>query len=81
MFQSIETERTTRDTEGNQETTLCHRLGDKEYCIIKKRDKEGREEVTERFVNMDEKEKDMFLKPKQNPEIQPYKFPFEKFFR
>ncbi|XP_056646641.1 uncharacterized protein LOC130451566 [Diorhabda sublineata] len=70
---SIETHRTTRDNEGNEETTVCHKIGNKEYCVIKKKNKYGKEEVSENFVNIDEKEKDIFTKPKNNqPSGHPY---------
>lgn len=63
---SVETHRTTRDNEGNEETTVCHKIGNKEYCVIKKKDKYGKEEVSENFVNMNENDKDIFIKPKSN---------------
>ncbi|KAJ8961202.1 hypothetical protein NQ318_008885 [Aromia moschata] len=34
---TIETHRTIKDNEGNEEVTVCHKIEDKEYCIIKKK--------------------------------------------
>ncbi|KAJ8927602.1 hypothetical protein NQ314_019910 [Rhamnusium bicolor] len=61
---SVETHHTVRDNEGNEELTVCYKIGNKEYCTIKKKDKHGREEVTENFVNKNENEKNEFFKPK-----------------
>ncbi|CAG9823394.1 unnamed protein product [Phaedon cochleariae] len=80
---SVETHHTTRDNQGNEETTICHKIGEKEYCVMTKKDKSGKEEVTEQFVNMDASEKDLFLKsskPKINSGTDG-KFPFDKFFK
>uniref|UniRef100_A0A6P7GUW6 Uncharacterized protein LOC114341070 n=1 Tax=Diabrotica virgifera virgifera TaxID=50390 RepID=A0A6P7GUW6_DIAVI len=81
---SIETHRTMRDNDGNEESTVCHKIGDKEYCVIKKKNKHGQEEVTENYTNMTEQEKDIFTKPRHSPQIQdrtgPSDFPWSKFF-
>ncbi|KAG5884765.1 hypothetical protein JTB14_029245 [Gonioctena quinquepunctata] len=81
---SVETHRTVRDNEGNEETSICHRIGTKEYCVIKKRDTSGKEEITEQFVNMKESEKDIFSKPKASGSVMDGPsglFPFDRFFK
>lgn len=59
---SIQTENVMRDSDGNEQRTVCHKLGIKEYCIIKRVNKDGIEEITENLVNIDENEKASFLK-------------------
>nr|XP_023028952.1 uncharacterized protein LOC111517134 [Leptinotarsa decemlineata] len=82
---STETHSNVRDNDGNEEMSVCRRIGDKEYCIVRKRDKSGKEEVTEHFVNMDESEKDIFSKPSGSnlitEEPSGSRFPFDKFFK
>ncbi|KAL1491132.1 hypothetical protein ABEB36_011774 [Hypothenemus hampei] len=58
---SVETHRTVRDSEGNEETTVTRKMGEKEYTIIKKRDKEGKEEIHENMINMTEQDKPSFF--------------------
>ncbi|EFA03397.1 HCLS1-associated protein X-1 [Tribolium castaneum] len=80
---SIETHHTVRDNEGNEETTITRKVADKEYTITKRRDKEGKEEIIENLVNLDENEKDKFF-PQQRklPELgnKPWPF-FDQFFK
>ncbi|KAJ8965713.1 hypothetical protein NQ317_000174 [Molorchus minor] len=81
---SIETHRSIRDNEGNEELTICRKMAEKEYCVIKKKDKNGKEEVTENFVNLNENEKNIFFKPKELPPVENKPqifFPFDKFFK
>jgi len=54
---SLETRKTMRDSQGNKETIITQKQGDKEYTIIKRVDKNGKEEIEEIMVNMDEKDK------------------------
>nr|CAI5868106.1 unnamed protein product [Callosobruchus analis] len=65
---SIETKECVRDNTGNEEVTTCRIFGEKQYCVIKKRDRNGKEEITEKLINMDEKEKEILLEgsPPQN---------------
>ncbi|CAH1974703.1 unnamed protein product [Acanthoscelides obtectus] len=80
---SVETKQCIRDNAGNEEITTCRIFGEKQYCVIKKRDKSGREEVTEKLVNMDEKEKQLLLEGAPQLDISP-SHPsdtiFDKFF-
>lgn len=75
----METQRTVRDHEGNEETTITRKQGDKEYSIVKKRDKDGKEETIENLVNLDEKEVDRFL-PKPNVDEGSWSI-FDRFFK
>ncbi|KAB0797965.1 hypothetical protein PPYR_08958 [Photinus pyralis] len=59
---TYETHKTVTDQDGNQEVTITRKQGDKEYTIVTKTDKNGVAEVTENFVNLDESQKDSFLK-------------------
>lgn len=63
----LETQKTVRDSQGNEELTITHKLGDKEYTIIKKLDKEGKEETQEILINMDENDKAIFQKSNHKP--------------
>lgn len=58
----IQTESSVKDSEGNEETTVCQKLGIKEYCIIRKRNKHGEEEIKENLINMTEDEKEKLFK-------------------
>ncbi|CAH0557489.1 unnamed protein product [Brassicogethes aeneus] len=85
---SVEIHKTVRDNQGNEETTITKKLGDKEYTLIKKKDSSGKEEIIENFVNMKESEKDsLFNKPlvdNKPPQLGsgPYNgFPFDNFFK
>lgn len=51
---SVEVQKIVRDNIGNEERTITKKIGDKEHTITIKRDKDGREERTENFVNMDD---------------------------
>lgn len=80
----METHRTVRDNEGNEETTITRKIGDKEHTVTKRRDKNGKEEIIENLVNLDEKDLDSFLH-KKLPEFQPPDVHkpsiFDKFFK
>ncbi|XP_018577501.1 uncharacterized protein LOC108915840 [Anoplophora glabripennis] len=80
---SIETHRTVKDNKGNEETTVCQKIGDKEFCIIKKKDKYGKEEIIENLINMSEEEKNSLFKDKFPTEKHdgPKNDLFDKFFR
>lgn len=84
MLQTIETHRTLRDQQGNEETTITRRQGEKEYSITTRKDKDGKQEIIENLVNMDENDKDVFLKSTESygvrPEKPPNWFPFDRFF-
>ncbi|KAF2899928.1 hypothetical protein ILUMI_06267 [Ignelater luminosus] len=82
---TIETHRTVRDQQGNEETTVTRRQGDKEYSITTRTDKDGQKEIVENLVNMDENDKDAFLKATEPYGVPPKKpppnwFPFDRFF-
>ncbi|XP_022902923.2 HCLS1-associated protein X-1 [Onthophagus taurus] len=81
---SIETQRTVKDSQGNQENVVTKKWGDKEYTVITRTDKDGKQVVTENLVNMDENELAGFLKSSGNDRIEPKKphnwFPFDKYF-
>ncbi|XP_044752480.1 uncharacterized protein LOC123312226 [Coccinella septempunctata] len=53
---SMEIHKTIHDNQGNQETTITKRIGDKEHTIIKRIDASGKEEVIENFVNIQQKD-------------------------
>lgn len=78
---TIQTESTKRDNEGNEETTVCHKLGNKEYCVIRRKNKYGKEEISEKFINISDEEKNDFSEAYKNPS--PHnnspKFPFNFF--
>ncbi|CAG9862744.1 unnamed protein product [Phyllotreta striolata] len=82
---SVETHRTKRDSHGNEETTVCHKIGDKEYCVIKQKDAQGNESTTEKYVNMSANEKDIFFKPNSTPMLPSNNpdsgIPWDKFFK
>lgn len=92
-FQSVEIHKTTRDSQGNEETTITRQMGDKQYTVTTRRDKSGKEERIEDMVNMDEKDIDGFLgiwnRPKLPPPPSPSHshddpnryFPFDKYFK
>lgn len=50
------------DRQGNQETTVTRKFGDKEHTITTKIDKDGKKEVIENLVNMSESDAKQFLK-------------------
>lgn len=50
---SVEIQKIVRDNSGNEERTITRKFGDKEHTVIIKKDKDGREERTENFINMD----------------------------
>ncbi|XP_015108968.1 HCLS1-associated protein X-1 [Diachasma alloeum] len=83
---SIEEKRTTKDNEGNTETIIKHRMGDKTHTVVIKKDKNGVETQTENFENMDPNELNNFdknWKPIEDPLIESgalTKFPWNKFF-
>jgi len=59
---SVESSRKVTDSEGNEVTTTTRKLGDKEYTVTKRRDKQGKEEIQETMVNMAEEDKSLFTK-------------------
>nr|CAH7714821.1 unnamed protein product [Callosobruchus chinensis] len=77
---SIETQECVRDNTGNEEVTSCRIFGDKQYCVIKKRDRNGKEEITEKLINMDEKEKEMLLQGSSPQNRSPRDSIFDKIF-
>jgi len=86
---SVETHRTLTDQHGNQQVTITHSRGDQKYTRTIKTDKNGHQEVTENLVNIDENDKDAFLRGSwpQNSltdkggKLPPNWFPFDKFFK
>lgn len=72
---SVEIHRIVRDSSGNQETTITKKFGDKEHTVIIKKDREGRQERIENFINMDSNDAGQFwgnqrVEERQNiPEI------------
>ncbi|XP_034952117.1 HCLS1-associated protein X-1 [Chelonus insularis] len=82
---SIEEKKTVTDSQGNAETTVRRKIGDKIYTVITKRDKDGVERKTEEFQNIDEHEVQNFennWKPVEPAPIQPgilSDFPWQKF--
>ncbi|RZC41250.1 HCLS1-associated protein X-1 [Asbolus verrucosus] len=81
---SVETHHTVRDNQGNEETTITRKMADKEYSVTKRRDKDGKEETIENFVNMDDKEVDTFFpkQPQRVPELDQRSWPFfDRFFK
>ncbi|XP_011314801.1 HCLS1-associated protein X-1 [Fopius arisanus] len=82
---SIEERRTTKDNEGNSETIVKHRMGEKIHTVVIKKDKDGVETQTENFENMDPNELNTLDKNWKSvePMIEPgtlTKFPWSKFF-
>ncbi|XP_050309287.1 HCLS1-associated protein X-1-like isoform X2 [Anthonomus grandis grandis] len=69
---SIEAHRIVTDSEGNQETTITKKLGEKEYTVLRKRDKEGKEEEHETLINMTEEEKGIFDRTSNTGTAMPY---------
>nr|XP_012135432.1 PREDICTED: HCLS1-associated protein X-1-like isoform X2 [Megachile rotundata] len=50
---TVKQKQTIRDHEGNEETTISQRTGDKIYTVVVKKDKNGVETKTENFINTD----------------------------
>ncbi|CAL7943872.1 unnamed protein product [Xylocopa violacea] len=50
---TIEQKKIIKDSEGNEEITVKHQIGDKIHTIITKRDKNGEETKIEDFINTD----------------------------
>lgn len=63
---TVQTENVRKDQEGNEEKVVCHQLGIKQYCVIRRKDKYGKDEVTENFINISEEEKEKFSKAYRN---------------
>lgn len=63
---TIQTENVVKDKEGNHEKVVCHQIGIKKYCVIKRKYKNGKEEETENFININEDEKDEYTKAYRN---------------
>lgn len=53
---TTEIHKTVRDSSGNEETVVTRQMGDKQYTVTVRTDKEGRQETCEEFINMDEQE-------------------------
>ncbi|XP_064609051.1 HCLS1-associated protein X-1-like [Liolophura sinensis] len=51
---TIEERRVSRDSAGNEETTVTRSLGDKSHTIITRKNSAGEEEVVQNFTNLDE---------------------------
>lgn len=87
FFQTTVTHRTTRDQEGNEERTVTHKLGDKEYSVITRVDKNGKQETIENLINMEENEIGKLFKNDEqrnfhfNEEKDPNWYLFDKFFK
>ncbi|KAF5281245.1 hypothetical protein FQA39_LY05131 [Lamprigera yunnana] len=64
---AIETHKTIQDQDGNKEVTITHKQGNKEHTVITRSDKNGVQEVVENLINLDENEKDTFMKNKSLP--------------
>ncbi|KAK9882481.1 hypothetical protein WA026_021822 [Henosepilachna vigintioctopunctata] len=77
---SIEIHKTVRDNEGNEETTVTRKIGNKEHSVIKKKDKSGKEEIIENFLNIDENDSNTLLSIPDNSEHKKW-FLFDKFFK
>lgn len=78
-MQTVESHRTVKDQHGNEERTVTRKLGDKEYTVTTKTDKDGKQETIENLVNMEEQEKEGFLK-REPDKLPPDWFPFNKYF-
>nr|CAH7743969.1 unnamed protein product [Callosobruchus chinensis] len=53
---SIETQEYVRHITANEEVTSCRIFGDKQYCVMKKPDRDETEEILEELINIYEKE-------------------------
>lgn len=82
-FQTLETHRTIRNHDGSEETTVTRKRNDQEYTIVTKKDKNGQEERTENFINLDEKDINLFLQdiPNNTPQHPNNWFDFDKYFK
>ncbi|KAI0235899.1 hypothetical protein LSAT2_013557 [Lamellibrachia satsuma] len=67
----VEEHRSVRDNRGNEEEVVTKRIGEQGYCVTKKRDSMGREEVKESYNNMDERDKDNFEQLWSIPSVLP----------
>lgn len=63
---TIQTETVKKDIQGNEEKVVCHQLGIKQYCVIRTKDRNGKEELTESFININEDEKESFVQTYRN---------------
>eukprot|EP00794_Sanderia_malayensis_P009638 gene9638-10625_t len=57
---TVESQKTVRDSEGNEEITVIRKLGDQEHKKIIKKDKSGNEQTNENLINMDEGDLEKF---------------------
>ncbi|XP_076247128.1 uncharacterized protein LOC143187064 [Calliopsis andreniformis] len=83
---TIEQKQIFRDSEGNEEVSISQQIGDKIHTVITKKDKNGVETKTEKFINMDESELigNKWLpsnKNNKNSNTDLNYFPWEKFFK
>lgn len=87
FLKTVITHHTTHDQEGNEERTVTHKLGDKEYSVTTRVDKNGKQETIENLINMDENEIGKLFKNDKpgnfefNQEKDPNWFLFDKFFK
>ncbi|KAF5286356.1 hypothetical protein FQR65_LT12650 [Abscondita terminalis] len=51
-----------KNHDGNREETVTRKQGDKEYTVVTKTDKNGIQEITENLLNLDDSEKEAFMK-------------------
>lgn len=58
-----------RDNTGNEERTITRKRGDQEHTVVIRRDKDGREEKTENFVNIDENNLNKFWRNDNLPRL------------
>lgn len=58
-----------RDNAGNEERTITRKRGDQEHTVMIRRDKDGREEKTENFVNIDETNLNTFWRNDSVPRL------------
>lgn len=52
--QTIEERRVSRDSAGNEETTVTRSLGDQSHTVTTRKNSAGEEEVVQNFANLDE---------------------------
>ncbi|GJQ84572.1 hypothetical protein Trydic_g236 [Trypoxylus dichotomus] len=85
----IQSEETVKDHEGNVKTIVTHKRGNQEYKKITTTNRNGEQEVTEKFINISENDLDKFFggqnliggSPNNQGDNNPNWFPFDKFFK
>lgn len=84
-FQRTEITKIVKDNQGNEEKTVTYKFGDKEHTVVTRRDKDGKEEITENLVNMDSNDLNkLWMKDEKANDIAELKtpktwFPFDFF--